>query len=136
MKKRRLLLFVFPIIALVLEALPYGAVLNFANPEGEPWRKTFSYFDPITFGYANFGPMLTAILTVVLFILVLIYFIKGGKTLYLAVAATSGATAVCSLTPILYGFDSFSLVGAFITACFVCQIVLMLATLKLFETEK
>ena len=44
MKMKKLLLVSFPIIAFVLELLPYGVVLNFANPEGEPWRRTYSYF--------------------------------------------------------------------------------------------
>ena len=44
MKMKKLLLVFFPIIAFVLELLPYGVVLNFANPEGEPWRRTYSYF--------------------------------------------------------------------------------------------
>ena len=60
MKKRLLYLFL-PIVTLILEILPYGAVCNFANPEGKPWRMTFSYFDLTPFGYANFAPFLTAI---------------------------------------------------------------------------
>lgn len=63
MKMKKLLLVSFPIIAFVLELLPYGVVLNFANPEGEPWRRTYSYFSLTPFGYANFGPFITAILT-------------------------------------------------------------------------
>ena len=47
--KKRLLYVLLPIVTLILEILPYGAVCNFANPEGEPFRKTFSYFDLIIF---------------------------------------------------------------------------------------
>lgn len=65
-KVTRILLVIFPLAALILELLPNGVVLNFANPEGEPWRHTYSYFSLTPFGYANFGPFLTAILTCVL----------------------------------------------------------------------
>ena len=59
MKKRALYL-ILPIVTLVLECLPFGAVCNFALDQGETVRKTFSYFDPVPFGYANFAPLLTA----------------------------------------------------------------------------
>ena len=43
--KKKLITLCTALIALVLEILPYGAVCNFANPEGEPLRRTYSYFD-------------------------------------------------------------------------------------------
>ena len=42
--KKKMITLALLLSALVLEILPYGAVLNFANPEGESWRKTYSYF--------------------------------------------------------------------------------------------
>jgi len=41
--RKRVLYLIVSLIALILEILPYGAICNFANPEGEPWRKMFSY---------------------------------------------------------------------------------------------
>ena len=78
MKKRSLYL-LLPVITLILEILPYGAVLHFGNPEGEPWRKTFSYFDPTPFGYANFAPLLTAVITCVVFVLLAVYCLTGKR---------------------------------------------------------
>ena len=43
MKNKFIMLFA-TFVALILEILPYGAVCNFANPDGEPWRYTYSYF--------------------------------------------------------------------------------------------
>ena len=40
MKLKRLLLSVLPLATLILELLPSGVVLRFANPEGEPWVRT------------------------------------------------------------------------------------------------
>lgn len=85
MKMKKLLLVSFPIIAFVLELLPYGVVLNFANPEGEPWRRTYSYFSLTPFGYANFGPFITAILTCALLALAVIYLFKPRKGLKTAI---------------------------------------------------
>ena len=56
MKIKKSLFVVLPLVALILELLPNGVVLNFANPDGEPWRRTYSYFSLTPFGYANFGP--------------------------------------------------------------------------------
>lgn len=59
--KKRLPLLLFPVLALILEALPYGAVLQFARPAAAPLRELYSYFDLTPFGYANFAPLFTAL---------------------------------------------------------------------------
>ena len=59
MKIKKSLFVVLPLATLILELLPNGVVLNFANPEGEPWRRTYSYFSLTPFGYANVGPFIT-----------------------------------------------------------------------------
>ena len=43
--KKRLPLLLFPVLALILEALPYGAVLQFGRPAAAPLRELYSYFD-------------------------------------------------------------------------------------------
>ena len=59
--KKRLPLLLLPALTLVLEALPYGAVLQFARPAAAPLRELYSYFDLTPFGYANFAPLFTAL---------------------------------------------------------------------------
>ena len=127
--KKKLIMLCTTLIALVLEILPYGAVCNFANPEGEPWRRTYSYFDLTPFGYANFAPFIVALLTCVLIILIVVSLVskKKMKTLILAVSAIA---TVLSLAPLLYGISFFSIVGAFIT------VTLALTTVIAFIKEK
>ena len=112
--KKKLIILCTTLIALVLEILPYGAVCNFANPEGEPWRRTYSYFDLTPFGYANFAPFIVALLTCVLIILIVVSLVskKKMKTPILAVSAIA---TVLSLAPLLYGIRFFSVVGALIS---------------------
>ena len=102
------------LITLILEILPYGAVCNFANPEGEPWRRTYSYFDLTPFGYANFSPLIVAILTCVLITLILIS-IFTKKQMKTPILAISAIATVLSLAPLLFGIRYYSIVGAFIT---------------------
>ena len=71
--KKRLPLLLFPVLALILEALPYGAVLQFARPAAAPLRELYSYFDLTPFGYANFAPLFTALGTCVLLVLLALY---------------------------------------------------------------
>lgn len=66
---KKISLVVFPALTIVLEALPLGAVCTFAPSPTERVRETFSYFSLIPFGYANFAPLITAILTVVILLL-------------------------------------------------------------------
>ena len=101
-------------LALLLEILPYGAVCNFANPEGEPWRRTYSYFDPTPFGYANFGPLLTALLTCVLLLLLLVS-VLTKKPMKTPIRSVSVIAVLLSLTPLLLGVHFFSIVGALIS---------------------
>ncbi|MBQ4037693.1 MAG: hypothetical protein IJC84_06160 [Clostridia bacterium] len=124
MKKRSLYLFI-PIVTLILEILPYGAVCNFANPEGAPWRRTFSYFDPTPFGYANFTPLLTAIITCVILAFLLVYLLTGKTKIITAVKILLFAGVVLSLCPLLLGINYYSIIGALITASLIVEWVLL-----------
>lgn len=123
--KKRLLYLILPIITLILEILPYGAVCNFANPEGEPWRKTFSYFDLTPFGYANFAPLLTAITTCAILALLLVYWITDKPRLIRTIRILLNVAIVLSLCPLLYGIRFFSVTGAAITASLIAELVLL-----------
>lgn len=115
MVKKKTPMLILPIAALILEILPYGAVCVFAADKGERIRQTFSYFDLTPFGYANFGPFITAILTCTLVVLAIVYALKQSKGLNTAIMNVSGIATVTSLMPLLYGMDFFSVVGAVIT---------------------
>lgn len=113
MKKKLIMLFT-TLVALILEILPYGAVCNFANPDGEPWRYTYSYFDLTPFGYANFAPFIVALLTCVLIVLIIVSLLSK-KTVRTPILAVSAIATVLSLAPLLYGIRFFSVVGALIS---------------------
>jgi hypothetical protein len=112
--KKKFIMLCTTLIALVLEILPYGAVCNFANPEGEPWRRTYSYFDLTPFGYANFAPFIVALLTCVLIILIVVSLV-AKKEMKAPILAVSAIATVLSLAPLLYGIRFFSVVGALIS---------------------
>ncbi|WMJ23734.1 hypothetical protein RBG61_03470 [Paludicola sp. MB14-C6] len=106
------------LITVILEILPYGAVLNFAAAPNKTIRKTFSYFSLTPFFYASFTPLLTAILTVITIIMSVIILMK--KTI---LPKLVNATFVCiiiafllSITPlIVVGLRCFSIVGMLIS---------------------
>lgn len=116
MKIKKSLFVVLPLASLILELLPNGVVLNFANPDGEPWRRTYSYFSLTPFGYANFGPFITAILTCILLVLVAVYLFKPRKGLNTAILNVSGFATAASLMPLMFGIDYITVVGVVITA--------------------
>ena len=109
--------------SLVLEILPYGAVCNFANPEGPPHRVTYSYFSMIPYGYGDFGPLITAILTcIMLVILVLSLLLK--KDWNKSIRVISAIATLTSLAPLMFGISNFSLVGAMISVCILATFVI------------
>lgn len=123
--KKRILPVILPVTALLLELLPYGAVCVFANPEGEPWRRTYSYFDLLPFGYANFAPFITALLTCVGVLAAAVYLFSGREkaaTLAQTVLAVAG---VISLGPLLYGLRFYSAVGLLITVALLAGFAVM-----------
>ena len=124
MKKKLVTLFT-TLIALVLEILPYGAVCNFANSEGEPWRYTYSYFDLSPFGYANFAPFIVALLTCALTVM-LVVSLASKRSMRTPILTLSAIATLLSLAPLLYGISYFSVVGACIS------ITLLLTTIIAF----
>ena len=119
MKIKKILLSVFCLTVFILELLPYGVVLNFANPEGEPWRKTYSYFSLTPFGYANFGPFITAILTCALLVIVVAYLFKSHKGLNIAIMNVSGFATATSLLPLMFGFSYVTVIGVIVSVLLV-----------------
>lgn len=113
--KKRLLYLILPIITVILELLPFGAVCNFANPEGAPWRETFSYFSLTPFGYANFAPFLTAVISCVALALLVLHAMTGKRGLALSARNILAMATVVSMGPLTFGLSYYSLVGGLIT---------------------
>lgn len=108
---KRIALLVLPLTTLILELLPNGVVLRFANPDGDPWVRTYCHFDLTPFGYANFGPLIAAALTCVLLLLVVIYLIKPRKRLNTAIMNVSGFAAVAAFGPLMFGTEYLTVIG-------------------------
>ena len=67
MFKRKIAMTVLSVLTVILEILPYGAVCVFSDGVTE-YTETYSYFDLRPFGYANFSPLVTAVLSCVILV--------------------------------------------------------------------
>ena len=127
--KKKLPVLVLPIIALILEVLPYGAVLRFGRLTEDGsigyFRKTYSYFDLLPFGYGNFAPLLTAAATCIILILLAAYCIAGKRDLVAAARNMTAVVAVISLGPLMLGIPYYSVIGAMITASLLAEWLLL-----------
>lgn len=129
MKKRSLYL-ILPVITVILELLPYGAVLNFMRPSVDGttighFRELYSYFDLTPFGYANFAPFLTAVTTCAVLALLILYGLTGKRGLALAARSILAMAAVVSLGPLMFGISYYSLVGGLITATLAAELFVL-----------
>ncbi len=114
--------------ALVFEILPLGAVLVFAAPDpASTVRQIYSYFSVIPFGYANFTPSLTGLLTVTVFLLGII----GLCRFYKATKCRNAAficgiiAAIFSLLPLVfYGSQYMTVASYVITALLLLSLCL------------
>lgn len=120
MKKSSIVTAFLLVGVLVLEILPFGAVCNFAPAPGETIRETFSYFSLVPFGYANFAPLITAILTCALLLLSGIGLWKDAVGLQKVRCILSGMATLISFAPLLFGISYYSLVGLCISLLLVC----------------
>lgn len=112
-RKQPIVIFAILIVILVLELLPYGAVLHFGNPGGEPLRETFSYFDMTPYGYANFGPFITAILTCVLLVISIINLLVDNDKIKTTIKIVSLIALVASHAPLIV--NCYSVLGGAIS---------------------
>ena len=131
MKQRKIILVLLPLAAIILESLPCGAVLIFGRgleEGGGLVRETYSYFSLLPFGYANFGPFITALLSCLLLIVALLFlFANKGSKVIKAIAIIACLT---SLSPLLFGVSHFSIVGAIISMLLCAEVVITLRTDK------
>ena len=121
-RKQPIVIFAILIVILVLDLLPYGAVLHFGNPEGEPLRETFSYFDMTPYGYANFGPFITAILTCVLLVISIINLLVDNDKIKTTIKIVSLIALVASLAPLIV--NSYSVIGGVISLLLLVIVVI------------
>ena len=121
--KKKMIPLALLLSALVLEILPYGAVCNFANPEGPPHRVTYSYFSMIPYGYGDFGPLITAILSCVMLVIIVLSILLK-KDWSRSISIISAIATIASLAPLMFGISNFSIVGAMISTCILATFVI------------
>lgn len=133
--KKRMLFLIIPVITLILEILPYGAVLNFGRLASDGSigyiRESYSYFDLMPFGYANFSPFVTAaVLTCLILVLLLIYCITGNIKLAVKIRNIICICAGFSLCPLLLGVKFYSAVGMMITISLIMEMIFIHLAVK------
>ena len=105
-KLGKVLTVLLPVVALFLESLPYGAVLVFKDFPDGTIRTTYSYFSPTPWGYANFPPGITALLTCVLLMAAILAAAKDSRKALLRVFGISLAAAAISPMQLLYNINN------------------------------
>lgn len=127
--KKRMLYLILPIITLILEILPYGAVCNFARPATDGsigrFRELYSYFDLTPFGYANFAPLITAIVTCIVTLLLMIYCFTGKERLARIAKNILIVCAIISFGPLVLGVRFLSAVGLLISLSLIAECFLL-----------
>lgn len=135
--KKRLLVLIFPAAALVLELLPKGVMMQFAVPPGEPPIIEYHpYFSLFPFGYGNFAPFLTALVTLAVFVMLAVYCKNGNYNLINLSGGFLCVGVLFSVIPfVLFGIKTLTLVGAFITLSLAAGLLVLLFTKKSAEPQ-
>lgn len=125
MKKVRISYLIMSIAALCAELFGKGAVCVFAVSPEKTQTTLFSYFSLVPFGYANFGPFITAVLTSVIVVISVVLFTKKAQKITKCLTVLTAAAAAASLLPvIMLGAAYFNMVSAIISVILVVMAVM------------
>lgn len=129
MKKKNILLLVFPVIAIILELLPNGVTMNWGQrmPDGTlgTIQKHCSFFNPTPAAYGDFAPFFTAILSTVLLIVCLVFVFSGkGKLAVKILSVATFVMSVIALVMAIFLLSYYSAIGIAITVALGLQMVL------------
>lgn len=123
--KKKISLFVLPIIALILEFLPRGVMMVFVTQNGDPIASYYPYFDLLPFGYAMWGPLITSVLTVFLIAMLIINLLIEKKWVIDFLKITSLIATIMSVTHFIFGLDRVTLISQFIFLCLLLEMLLI-----------
>ena len=85
------------LLVILIEALPFGVELSFAEHDGSVVTKAYSYFSLTPLGYAHFGALPAALLSVFAFIFAIAFCIKEKKIFVFLTATASALSFLFSL---------------------------------------
>ncbi len=110
---KRVLSILLILIAISLMVTPYGIAMTFASGPKETLTKYFSYFSITPFGYGNWFPIITALLSIVILVLLIIDFKKEnmGRAIQICLSICIGASILSWLI-----FDAISVIAVCIFA--------------------
>ncbi|WP_018306496.1 hypothetical protein [Desulfitobacterium hafniense] len=111
------------LIAIILMATPYGIAMTFAPGPTELVTRYFSYFSLMPFGYGNWLPIITALLSIVVVFLLLLGIRKANTGKAVRVCLT-----LCIIASVLSWliFESISPVGVCIAVFHAVALVLQI----------
>lgn len=130
--KKKILIPVSALLALVLELIPYGVRMRWMAPEPEEMRITWhAYFSMMPFGYGDIFPLCTSVLTVLLILSILLYlWINEGAGLVKVLSLLASAASVTALGMQVFLLGYISPIGIAVAA------LLVFITVLIFKTEK
>lgn len=115
MKKGKVCLIIFPLAAIALELLPFGVTMDFASSPVETVTHTYSYFSMMPFGYGNFFPLITAVLSCIVFVCSVMAAAWKSRRVCRVLSILSAFVLVISFMAFMVGLKNFSFVGGGIT---------------------
>ena len=127
--KKRLLFLIAPIIALILECLPGGVIMIFADGPDSTFTETYSYFGLTPIFYGMYGPFLTVIMTCVIIILSLIYVFtakRGLKTAIMVLAVFGMAFSVLPLLMFILGVEEVTVINVIVALLLFAEAAMLL----------
>ena len=125
MKNKKYIILIPQILIFILECLPMRVVLKYTpapNPEEFITLYT-NYFDFGMFRYTVFLPFVTAIFTIVILIISIIWLVKDQRKLLLVLRFLTLIHLVTGISVMLWGLRYVSAIGTIINGLIIAQLV-------------
>jgi hypothetical protein len=109
------------LVSIILMTTPFGVAMTFVPNPSERITRYFSYFSSMPFGYGNWFPFISALISIVVFFLLLIGIKKPNVA-----KAVQACVAICIMCSVLSWviFHSISIVGICVSGLHIIVLII------------
>ncbi len=111
------------LLSIAAMVLPNGVPMVFAASPTQTATEYYSYFSPILFGYGNYFPIITFLLSIIILFLIALPFKKGCSKISATLLMLAAASSILSWLL----FQTFSFVGLLVLILHGVTLIMTLA---------
>ena len=119
-------------VAMVLMSLPYGVQMRFVSDPGPPMEFVsfyYSFFSGMPIGYANWFPIITALLSIAVLLMLVVRAVRNKKEISYTVKPLMTCLVICVIASLCSWliFNAISTIGVVVLALHLATLALQIS---------